>query len=66
MAYSCCDVTKTLIEDGGQFVDLGEDISRSKTYTGCPKKNYTLFDFMQRKTYKRYFIKTKSIPFTED
>jgi hypothetical protein len=20
-------------------------------YTGCPKKNYTLFDFMYRKTY---------------
>ena len=37
MAYPCCDVTKTLlmrlklIQDGGQFVDLGENISRSET-----------------------------------
>ena len=23
-------------------------------YTGCPKKNWTLFDFMQRKSYKSY------------
>ena len=31
MAYLCCDVTKKLIQDGGQFADLGENISRSKT-----------------------------------
>ena len=31
MAYLCCDVAKKLIQDGGQFVDLGENISRSKT-----------------------------------
>ena len=37
MAYLSCDVTKTLlmrlklIQDGGQLVDLGENIFRSKT-----------------------------------
>ena len=37
------------------------------TYTtGCPKKNYTLFDFMYRKIYKSYFTKIKSILFTKD
>ena len=35
-------------------------------YTGCPKKNYTLFDFMYRKTYYSYFTKIKSIVFTKD
>ena len=29
-------------------------------YTGCPKKNYTLFDFMWRKIYKSYFTKIKA------
>ena len=38
MVYSGCDVTKTflmrlkkLIQDGGQFDHLGDNISRSKT-----------------------------------
>ena len=37
MAYPCCDDTKTLlmrltlIQDGGQFDDSDENISRSKT-----------------------------------
>ena len=37
MAYSACDVTKIqvmrlkLIQDGGQFVDLGKNISHTKT-----------------------------------
>ena len=33
MTYPCCDVTKQLsiVQDGGQFVDLRENISRSKT-----------------------------------
>ena len=39
MAYPCCDVTKTWLTrlkidpNCGQFVDLGENISRSKTDT---------------------------------
>ena len=39
MAYPCCDVIKTLlmrlklIQDGGQFDYLGDNISRSKTGT---------------------------------
>ena len=44
------------------FYTLGE-INQMKKTTGCPKKDYTLFDFMWRKS---YFTKIKSIPFTKD
>ena len=41
-------------------------LQNKQSNTGCPKKNYTLFDLIERKTYKSYFDKTKSIPFTDD
>jgi hypothetical protein len=30
-------------------------------YTECPKKNYTLFDLMYRKTFYSYFTKKKAL-----
>jgi hypothetical protein len=34
---------------------------RLSDYTGCPPKNYTLFDFIYRKTYYSYFSKIKAL-----
>ena len=43
-----------------------QDILGHFPHTGCPKKNCTPFDFMQRKTYKSHYAEMKSILFTND
>ena len=59
MAYPSCDVTKTylmrlkLIQDGGNFVDLGENISRSKTDTKFYNRLlYIVFESLSNETIK--------------
>jgi hypothetical protein len=49
-----------------KIIYIYKDSRGFKLYTGCPKKNYTLFDFMYRKPCYSYFTKIKSIVFTKD